>query len=134
MMNSKKERIEKEESIVSNDWVDTSLVCPVIVVIAEEIAKTYVEAFEDMGDIGGKILMSFDKMNANHNYSLAVCLLRAVLMLRGMDVSKEFALLDACEEANPGAYGVFFDLLLTEGDVAFLMWKAGISESLEKMC
>ena len=26
MMNSKKERIEKEEAIVSNDWVDTTIV------------------------------------------------------------------------------------------------------------
>ena len=125
--------IKKEEAFVLEESKELSPVCPVIEVIAEEIAETYVEAFKDMKDIGGKILMSFDKMNAGHNYSLAACLMKAVLIIRGMDVSKEFAVLDACEEANPGTYGVFLDIFLTEGEVAFLMWQAGISESLEKI-
>ena len=128
------ERIGIDEEMME-DYGEAYPVCPVIRRIADELAEKYFKEFQFIGrETGGKILNAFDKMCSNHNYSLAVCLLAAVMSIQGGNEYKySFDLLNACEEANEGAYGVFFDIFLTNEKLAQLMWQARLVESLEKV-
>ena len=130
--------IEERREEAERGYIEEDLaypVCPVIERVADEIAEKYFKAFQYVErDAGGKMLLSLSKMCSNENYSLAVCILQTVLHIQSdEDLKFAFDVLDSCEDSNPGAYGIFFEIFLTDKNIALMMWQGRLAKSIENM-
>ena len=118
--------IEEEENVP---------VCPVIRVVAKQVANMYLCDFSSPNKVwANNMLMLIDAMRMQGEYEFAIATLETMFLIEGdPDVDDLFEILDACCEENDTAYAMFVNSFFDDEDVNLLLWKVKLKDSIKEM-